>query len=320
MRYEIRRAIAKLKAGARWCTAISEGFRRYHNCSVRDPGSRGHSGVKENHREDTDIDETATLIAAAIRKHVDRVQQRAKADLTEALAAADAERKTLAAQHREALTQLVDVRAQLKRSQQEVQLLAAERGELQHALDDAVAAKTHAEARYEELVAASQKLTEGLSRTLNDQREQARPAVTAVPKRSEPAPPVPPVPSPKTAKKPLQFPGPARDAKRVRIRQGTHISVDGIPGQLIDLSLGGAQAILTQMVKPNQLVRITAPTAAGQLICKGRVVWVVYEQPGTSMSVYRMGVKFTDIDAKVVEDFMKDFADQSAARRAMEIA
>jgi hypothetical protein len=285
-----------------------------------DERSEDRSGVKDNHNEDATIDETAAVIAAAVRKHVDRVQQRAKADLTEALAAADAQRKAMEGQHREALTQLIDARTQLKRSQRELQELAAQRGEMQRAVEEAVAAKILAETRYQKLVAASQKLTEGLSRTLNEQGEQARPEVASVPKRSEPAAPSPPAAAPKAAKKPLQFPGPARDAKRVKIRQGTHITIDGIPGQLIDLSLGGAQAILTQMVKPNQLVRLTAPTAAGQLICKGRIVWVVYEHPGTSLSVYRTGIKFTDIDAKVVEDFMQDFSDQSAPTRSAEIA
>ena len=86
--------------------------------------------------------------------------------------------------------------------------------------------------------------------------------------------------------------------------------MDGIPGELVDLSVGGAQAVLRHLVKPNQLVRMVFPTAAGQLTCKGRIVWVLYEQPGTSLSVYRMGVKFTDVDAKAVEDFMRDFCEE----------
>ena len=286
--------------------------------------------MKDNHQEDAAIDETAAAIAAAIRKHVERVQQRAKAELGEALAAADAERKTAATQQRAALAQLVDARAQLKRSQQETEELVAQRIDLQRELTDAIAAKEYAEAQYDELVAASQKLTDTLSRRLHEQREQGRAPIAPAAKRGEPstspkaassATPAPPPESTASAKKkPLQFSGPARDAKRVRLRAGTYVSVDGIPGELIDLSLGGAQAVLTQMVKPNQLVRLTAPTAGNRLICTGRVVWVVYEQPGTSMSVYRMGVKFTDIDAKAVDDFMRDFSDASTARASAGIA
>ena len=64
------------------------------------------------------------------------------------------------------------------------------------------------------------------------------------------------------------------------------------------------------MVKPNHLVRMVVPTGVSQLICQGRIVWVVYEQPLTSVSAYRMGVKFTEVDASAVEDFMKDFCEE----------
>jgi DNA replication initiation complex subunit (GINS family) len=269
--------------------------------------------VKDNHAEDDAIDETAAVVAAAIRKHVDRAQQRAEAEL-----------ETLRAQHREATNEKSKLAAQLKQSQVETAKLVAEHGEMQRKLKDAIAAKAIAETHYQELVAASQKLTDGLSRTLHEQREQAvRPANASVPKKTEPLPsskseastsPAATNP-PSTKKKPLQFSGPARDAKRVRIRQGTYVSVDGIPGELIDMSLGGAQAVLRQLVKPNQLVRLTIPTAGERLICRGRIVWVVYEQPGTSLSVYRTGVKFTDSDATAVEDFMQNFAEESSPGR-----
>lgn len=264
--------------------------------------------MKDNHDEDAAIDETATVIAAAIRKHVDRAQQRAEAEL-----------ETLRAQHREAISEKNELQAQLKQSQQDTAKLVAERADLHRKLKDAIAAKAVAETHYQQLAAASQQLTDGLSRTLYEQREQAaRPAITGVPKKTEPLPaskseaPA----NPPTKKKPLQFSGPARDAKRVKIRQGTYVSVDGIPGELVDMSLGGAQAVLRQLVKPNQLVRLTIPTAGERLICRGRIVWVVYEQPGTSLSVYRTGVKFTDSDATAVEDFMQNFAEESTGRRS----
>ena len=51
-------------------------------------------------------------------------------------------------------------------------------------------------------------------------------------------------------------------------------------------------------------------------------MWVVYEQPGTSLSAYRMGVKFTDADAGAVEEFMTDFCEEWAvqSKRSSEIA
>ena len=297
------------------------------------------------------VDATAQILSEAVGEHVKRAKHRAGMDLAQALAvndmlrkaldnaqqqlesahtdlsAADAHRQAMTAQHREAVNEKKKIEAQLKNAQQEAEELAVERLDLQRTLTEVTAAKALAETRYQQLVAASQKLTDGLSRTLHDQGEQAPPSAAAPPKRSAPAVhntassagsssratplPVQPAATAVTSrKKPLQFSGPARDAKRVKIRRGTHVSVDGIPGELVDLSVGGAQAVLRQLVKPNQLVRMVLPTAASQLICKGRIVWVVYEQPGTSLSAYRMGVKFTDIDVSAAEDFMRDFCEE----------
>jgi hypothetical protein len=235
--------------------------------------------------------------------------------------------------------QLLDVQAQLKVSRQEREILAAERLDLQRRLREVTASRDAAEAHYQQIVIASQKLTAGLSQTLHrDRGKVTATSAAAAPPRDEPADTAAasitrsstpssksaaPTKSPasttpaaasasSTPRKLLQFSGPARDAKRVRIRRGTHVSVDGIPGELVDLSLGGAQTVLQQLVKPNQLVRLTLPTAAGSLTCKGRIVWALYEQPDTSLSVYRAGMKFTDdVDAVAVERFMNDFREES---------
>ncbi len=313
------------------------------------------------------IDATGKIIADVIGERVDREQQRAETDLTQALAVntmlrraldnaqqqvesaqsdladAEADRKAMAAQHREALNDRKKLAVELTNSQQQVEELESERVELQRKLKDATAAKAVAETQYQQLAAASQKLTDGLSRTLHGQREQTRPIAAAPPKKTQsaetksaasttrssaapsksaPAAILAPPSLVSARKKPLQFSGPARDAKRVKIRRGTQVTVDGMPGELIDLSIGGAQAIVRQMVKPNYLVKLFFPTAAGQLICKGRIVWVIYEQPGTSLSVYRFGVKFSDIEAKAVEDFMRDYGEESPVQshRSSEIA
>ena len=308
------------------------------------------------------IDATVKIIADVIGGHVERARQRAETDVTQALAVntmlrkaldnaqqqlqsaqdelagAEADRKALAAQQRDVLNerkklaaafdksqaQLLELQSQLKNSQEETEELAVERLELHRKLKDVTAAKAVAESQYQQLVAASQKLTDGLSRTLHGQREQAdakreQADAKAEAKAVRPSPPPPKNP---VAKKPLQFSGQARDAKRVKIRRGTQLTVDEIPGELIDLSVGGAQAVVRQMVKPNQLARLVLPTAAGQLICKGRIVWVLYEQPGTSLSVYRFGVKFTDVEPRAVEDYMRDFRDEPVAQsqRSSEIA
>jgi hypothetical protein len=316
------------------------------------------------------IDATVEIIARVIGERIDHAQQRAKTAVTQTLAAntmlrkaldnaqqqlesaqaavatAEADRKAIAEQHREALNEkkrltaaldkshaeLADVQRRLKNSQQETEELAVERLDLQRRLKDAAAARATAETQYQQLVIASQKLSDGLSQTLDAKREPVRavaaqtatnitrlsttPASKSAPSTPEVAPPV------SARRKPLQFSEQARDAKRVKVRRSTHVTVDGIPGELVDLSVGGAQAVLRQLVKPNQLVRLIFPTAAGQLICKGRVVWALYEQPGTSLSVYRIGVKFTDVDARPLEDFMRDFCEESPiqSQRSSEIA
>ena len=293
------------------------------------------------------IDATVTIIARVIAERIDRAQQRAETSATQALAAnsmlrkalenaqqqlqsaqttvaaAEADRTAIAAQHREALNEKKKLAAALKHSQEEAEELAVERLELQQRLKDVTAARAAADMQYQQLVLASQKLNDGLSQTLQVKREPVRAIPAAPPKRSErglsttpsskstPQTIPPAVALVSARKKPLQFSEQARDAKRVKVRQSTHVSVDGIPGELVDLSVGGAQAVLRNLVRPNQLVRMVLPTAAGQLTCKGRIVWVLYEQPGTSLSVYRMGVKFTDVDAKAVEDFMRDFCEQA---------
>ena len=45
------------------------------------------------------------------------------------------------------------------------------------------------------------------------------------------------------------------------------------------------------------------------------MVWVVFEQPGTSLSVYRTGIKFADVDAEAVENFMNDFCEKPPMQR-----
>jgi hypothetical protein len=227
------------------------------------------------------------------------------------------ENKKLTAVLNEAQTQLLDIHAQLTKarreaesnrtslaeSQKQAQALTAERAELQRRLKDLTTAKATAEAQYRELVTASHTLTDALSQMQRD-RERVRPV-------APPAAPLKSVDTPTSAaKKPLSFSEPARDAQRVKIRRGIMVDIDGIPGELVDLSIGGAQTLLTQAVKPNQLVRLSLPEADGELICKGRIVWVVFEQPATSLSVYRSGVKFTDADRTAVEKYMNDFCEK----------
>jgi PilZ domain-containing protein len=261
------------------------------------------------------------------------------------------EHKTLTTSLEGAQAQVAELQTKWKNAQREVETksstlaaverqvheLSIERADLMERIKSITAAKAAAEAQCQQLESVSQKLSGALSQMLRERepgraatlaatpvisplKEFAKPApvkVAPVVKSAPPPPPSPPAPVELTtaAKKPLQFSEKARDAKRVKVRRGIDVNVDGIPGELVDLSIGGAQAILRQAVKPNQLIRLVVPTATGQLICKGRIVWVVYEQPGTSLSVYRTGVKFTDVDETAIETFMNDYSEKAPMQR-----
>jgi hypothetical protein len=255
--------------------------------------------------------------------------------LTAALESAQAQLGDLQTKMKNAERDADAMSANLATAQQQLQDLTLERNELQQRLKNISAAKAAVEAQCQQLEAVSQKLSGALSQMLRErEREPGRPAVTTTPQVISPhkefAKPAPakaavtkstpvagpvPVETAGAQKKPLQFSEKARDTKRVKIRRGVDVNMDGIPGELVDLSIGGAQAVLRQAVKPNQLVRLVVPTATGQLICKGRIVWVVYEQPGTSLSVYRTGVKFADVDEAAVESFMNDFCEKAPIQR-----
>lgn len=259
------------------------------------------------------IDATLKIIDRITGDRVDHARQQADATITQAVAAntmlrtalsnaqqqlesaqaaaaaAEADRKALAAKYREAVNDRTKLVAALEKSQAQLFDAQAQLKTSQQGTQDLVE-------QYQQLVAASQKLTDGLSQTLQKSKTSTNsPAASAV----------------AAPNKSLQFSEKARDTKRVKIRRGTQVSVDGIPGDLIDLSIGGAQVVLRQSVKPNQLVRLILPTPAGQLICKGRVVWALFEQPGTSLSVYRTGVKFAEGDPVAIEAFMNNFCDET---------
>ena len=277
------------------------------------------------------IDGAVKNISEAAAAHARRARQHTQSAASQALAAIEDQWRariasetetsaTLGAALEDTKQALKSSREKAARAEQQVRELTAERAELLQRIASVSAAKAAADAQNRHLEAANQRLSQALSQILRG-REVERPApvhpraeVPSAPEKRAPKEPVAKDPAPTAPKRPattLQFSESARDAKRVKIRRGIIVDIDGIPGELVDLSLGGAQAVLRQAVKPNQLVRLMVPTSAGQIVCKGRVVWTVFERPRTSLSVYRTGVKFTDVDAAALENFMKDYCDDS---------
>jgi PilZ domain len=288
------------------------------------------------------IEATVTVLGRLMEESIERAERQSETTVAQTLAM-NANLRTALEKARQqfesARTQFIDVQTRLKRSEQERERLASEFGNLERRLKDMSAARATAEEKYQQLVFASQKLTEGFFQTIHHEREQVRTIPDVAPKRADvdnkvsaltppspgsaslgtstplkSAPPPPPAststgtPAPK---KPLQFSERARDAKRVKIRAGIDAMVNDVPGELVDLSLGGAQVMLRNSVKPNQLVQLIVPTATGQLLCKARIVWAFFEQSHTSQSRYRSGMKFIDADTEAVQQFITDFCDES---------
>jgi hypothetical protein len=103
------------------------------------------------------------------------------------------------------------------------------------------------------------------------------------------------------------YPGPARQAHRVKVGEGIDVEVlvDGIAGLLIDLSTLGAQVLSSSVMRPRQRVRMLLPRKEGAFLCKGRIVWAAFELSSAHGTPrYRAGVKFTEVDASVVEAFL----------------
>jgi hypothetical protein len=102
----------------------------------------------------------------------------------------------------------------------------------------------------------------------------------------------------------LAYPGPARQAHRVKMREATEVLADGRKSLLVDLSRFGAQIITSSTTRPNQPVRMLLPCDEGAFPCKGRVVWACFElSPGEATPRYRAGLAFTEVDATAVEAF-----------------
>jgi hypothetical protein len=252
-------------------------------------------------------------------------------------------RKASVAQHQELLDDrkrvtslLEDARTQVRDLQARAQELTDERVELLRRISLIDDAKSVEAAKRRQLESVNETLPKALSQMLR-KSEVDRTARTTVPvEGGEPveartgaevphaqaalarrAPSTGPAAASSVPgqKKTLQFTQRARDAERVKIHRGVYVDLDDIPGELVDLSLGGAQVVMRQMVKPNQVTRLTILMPAGQVICKGRVVWTDFEERTTSISVFRAGIRFSDADPVAVRNVMNDFCEKSVRKK-----
>ena len=90
-----------------------------------------------------------------------------------------------------------------------------------------------------------------------------------------------------------------RGAPRITMTRGTEVLIDGNPAVLVDLSVGGAQVLSANVLKPNQRVRVTLNDAHGAIRINGTIAWATFEIPPR----YRAGVVFLGGDSGAIEAY-----------------
>ncbi len=97
-----------------------------------------------------------------------------------------------------------------------------------------------------------------------------------------------------------------RRAKRFKLKTGVELLVDGNPASIIDMSVIGAQVVLSQQLRPYQRVRVVVGRDKDVCRCTAAIAWSRYELPGgTAGGHYRVGIEFNEPDAERLEKFCR---------------
>ena len=80
------------------------------------------------------------------------------------------------------------------------------------------------------------------------------------------------------------------------------VAVNGDPGQLIDLSVSGAQVQSPVRLRPLKMARLVLPGDNGDLRLQGTVAWAI-AVPGGGAIQYRAGVEFVNPNQKQLAEF-----------------
>ena len=83
-------------------------------------------------------------------------------------------------------------------------------------------------------------------------------------------------------------------------------AVNGDPGQLIDLSVSGAQIQLASRLRPLKVARMVLPDEAGDIRLQGTVAWAIAVPSGGSIQ-YRAGVEFVNADKKLLTAYCEKY-------------
>ena len=92
-----------------------------------------------------------------------------------------------------------------------------------------------------------------------------------------------------------------RQASRVPMNRRP-VAVNGDAGQLIDLSISGAQVQSTVRLRPLKMARLVLPDESGDLRIQGTVAWAIAVPSGGAIQ-YRAGVEFVNPNQKLLAEF-----------------
>jgi hypothetical protein len=95
-----------------------------------------------------------------------------------------------------------------------------------------------------------------------------------------------------------------RHSARFPMSKHVEVVVNGERGQLIDLSVTGAQILVASRLRPDQPIRITLVDGPAETRCQGVVAWSVVE-PSAGAVRYRAGIRLVDSQASIVEAFCR---------------
>lgn len=83
------------------------------------------------------------------------------------------------------------------------------------------------------------------------------------------------------------------------------VHIDDQEATIVNLSDTGAQVVSTTRFRPNQKVRVFLPDDKGLIRCHAVIAWVMFEIPKKGEARYRLGIRFTDGDAKSLQSFCR---------------
>ena len=95
-------------------------------------------------------------------------------------------------------------------------------------------------------------------------------------------------------------------ARRYAFPASTNIRIDRESGQLVDLSVTGAQVICKTSPEVGRLVKLTLLSDEVPCFAEGRLLWARREQTAKGRPFrYRVGLVFTSVDEAQIEAFIK---------------